>query len=239
MKKVLLIGLALVFAIATQAQDVRKQTGGEHNFEMMLAPLGSNPLSIAGIKYRKFTSATTAIRASVFLGFSTDKSQFNSYPDGTPAPGAISNDDGTETTFPTVTANEFEITIAPGVEKHFSGTDRLSPYTGAELVLGFMSSSEKYEQLNDDGDAFEDGVTVKDGSFSVGANVLGGADYYFANNIYLGGEFGFGVLFTTNFDTKVEPADGDEVTSGPNGNNLSIAPNFVGKIRVGWLFIKS
>ena len=102
-----------------------------------------------------------------------------------------------------------------------------------------MTSSQQFEQLNEDGDAFEDGTTVKDGSFSVGANLLGGADYYFANNIYLGGEFGFGLLFNTEFDTRTEPADGDEVSRGPNGSSFTIAPNFVGKIRVGWLFVKS
>jgi hypothetical protein len=67
---------AIAFTFGVQAQDggIMKQQGGENNIELQLAPLGGSPISIGGIKYRKFTTATTAIRADVFLGFnnSTD-----------------------------------------------------------------------------------------------------------------------------------------------------------------------
>ena len=64
MKKVLIIAAAALFIGSTaSAQDVMKQTGGEQNLEFLFSPLGGSPIGINGIKYRKFTSATTASTA--------------------------------------------------------------------------------------------------------------------------------------------------------------------------------
>jgi len=61
MKKLFLFVAAGVFvAAAAQAQDVKKQQGGEQNLELLFAPLGGSPISTeGGIKYRQFTSATS------------------------------------------------------------------------------------------------------------------------------------------------------------------------------------
>ena len=73
MKKILIIAAAALFIGSTaSAQDVMKQTGGEQNLEFLFAPLGGSPIGINGIKYRSFTSATTAWRASVFLGLNSE-----------------------------------------------------------------------------------------------------------------------------------------------------------------------
>ncbi len=223
MKKFFLIAAAaLLIGTAAQSQDVKKQQGGEQNLEFLFAPLSGSPIGINGIKYRKFTSATTAWRASVFLGFntSTDK-RLEGF-----------GDDETELKD---THSNFDIVIAPGIESHFAGTDALSPYVGAEATLGFSSTTNKNEFLDFNDKVYEN--KIKDGSISVGVNAFAGMDWYFAHRIYLGAEMGFGILFTTDMDTKYSSdAEGAEDYDSPNGSSLGIGPNVVGKLRLGFLF---
>jgi hypothetical protein len=44
--------------------------------------------------------------------------------------------------------------------------------------------------------------TEKNGSTTFGLNLLAGTDFYFADNIYLGAELGFGFQTTSNKDTE-------------------------------------
>src|SRR5688572_13378152 len=39
-----------------------------------------------------------------------------------------------------IKTSTFEFSLAPGIEKHFAGTNRLSPYIGADLLFGFKRS---------------------------------------------------------------------------------------------------
>jgi len=219
MKKVLLIGFALVFALATQAQDVRKQTGGEKNLEFLFAPLGGSPVSISGIKYRKFTSATDALRATVFLGLSTSTDK------------SFAEDGETELKD---SETSWDVSIAVGKEKHFAGTDNLSPYVGAEVLVGYGQERSKMEMMF--GDDVED-QTVTQGVFTAGLNALAGCDVYVADNFYFGGELGFGLLFTSEGDEKTESSiEGSETQEVPGGSSFSVGPNVVGQIRAGFLF---
>ena len=221
MKKIFLMAAAaLLIGGTANAQDVFKQQGGEQNIEFLFAPLGGSPIGINGIKYRTFSDATTAFRATVFVGFSSDTDIM-----------LAEDEDQTELK---MNMSEFNISIAPGIEKHFPGTDRLSPYYGAEAVISFMRMTSTDEFLS--GDDVEEG-TVKDGSLTFGANAICGVDYYFHDNIYIGGELGFGLQFMTEFDTVQESTvEGSETVETPNGNSFSIGPNVVGQIRAGFLF---
>lgn len=228
MKKYLLIAAAALLVVTTtNAQDVFKQQGGESNIEFLFAPLGGSPLGINGIKYRTFQDATTALRATVFLGFSSDK-DINSM---------FFDEDGEPLELETV-MSEFNISIAPGIEKHFAGTDRLSPYYGGEAIISFARMTTREEmQTNGPGTNDVHEETTKDGSLTFGLNGICGVDYYFADNIYIGGELGFGFAFTTEFDTTFESEqDGVDDSETPNGNSLELGPNVVGQIRAGFLF---
>lgn len=223
MKKILLLAAAAVMiGTAAQAQnDVKKQQGGEQNLEFLFAPLGGNPIGINGIKYRSFTSATTAWRATIFIGFSSDTDKMLASDGKTELKSANTN---------------FDIVIAPGIESHFAGTDALSPYVGAEASLGFSRTTSSEEGY----DAFEDDVyenKTKDGSLSIGVNGFAGMDWYFAHRIYLGAEMGFGVQFTTEFDTVMESdIEGVDDVESPNGSSINVGPNVVGQLRLGFLF---
>jgi hypothetical protein len=227
MKKLFLMAAAaLLIGSAATAQDVYKQQGGEQNIEFLFAPLGGSPIGINGIKYRQFTSATTAFRATVFVGFNSDKDIMMGFQDG--------EDIELESVM-----SEFNISLAPGLEWHFAGTDKLSPYYGAEALIAFSRMTDRSE--GQPGLEFgEDQVvetTTKDGSLTFGVNGICGVDYYFADNIYIGGELGFGLQFTSEFDTVTESdAEGAEDVETPNGNSFGIGPNVVGQIRAGFLF---
>jgi len=217
MKKFFLVAAAACFiGSAANAQDVYKQTGGEKNVEVLFAPFGGSPIGINGIKFRSFTDATTAIRAEVFLGF-----------------GSTSEETSMEGTAGTSTTSTFDIEVNPGIEFHLPGTDRLSPYYGGVLQLGFNREASGFEA-----DDVDSETSTTNGAFRVGAIGVGGFDYYFAHNIYLGAEIGFGLGFTTNFDTVSEvTANGETTTTEtPNGSSFDIGPLAVGRLRLGILF---
>ena len=208
-KKVLLIAAiaAGVFTTSSlQAQDF-KPAGGEKNIEVNFAPLGGNPISINNLKFRYFMDSQTALR----VGFSVSSSSTTDI-----------EVEGTN--------SSFGFSINPGIEKHFEGTDRLSPYVGAELNFASSSTTQTQESLNGAGDAIAGESEVKDGSTTLGLNLLLGADWYFSKHIYMGTEVGFGFATTSNADTE------STKVSTPNGSSSNFGPNFNSRIRLGFLF---
>lgn len=242
MKKVILFfAVALVSATGAFAQ---KQTGGEKNLEVQFAPLGGNPMSISGIRLRMFNSESSAIRLGLFLGGTTDKKV-------TAQPEQLGNNSPELIT----TKGTFDFAIRPGYEKHFEGTDRLSPYVGAELLFALSRSTEEVENwsANNFSDLSKRALwteTTKSGSTTIGVNLVAGADFYFAESLYLGAEIGFGFQNKNEGDGTFEVSDLDayKLANGIpqnttvdfkptlNGSRSGWGPNVVGQIRLGWLF---
>ena len=233
-KAILFFALALATMTGVYAQ---KQTGGEKNLEVQFAPLGGNPVSISGIRFRSFNSATSAIRIGLFVG--GDKTT-----DVTSQP-----DDSTNPDTPELLDTERNLTVSvrPGYEKHFAGTERLSPYIGGEVLFSISSkksTSESWDSLysptdQDFGAPGLSTTTTKDGSLTFGVNVVAGFDYYFADNLYLGAEIGFGFSRTADKDTEVTyegPLDPDPIDPTINGSSIGWGPNYQGTLRLGWLF---
>lgn len=228
-KTILFFAFALMTMTGIFAQ---KQTGGEKNLEVAFAPLGGNPVSMSGIRLRLFNSEASAIRIGLFLGGSTTK-------DVTMQAEESGDPDQPELY---TTNKSMDISLRPGYEKHFAGTDRLSPYVGAELALTIHSESMEEEMWTVINADFDTGVatrTVKDGSTTFGLNILAGTDFYFADNIYLGAELGFGFQTTSNKDTTEETTgidDWEDPDPSLNGSNSAWGPNVQGTLRLGWLF---
>ncbi|MBP7497988.1 MAG: hypothetical protein KA792_10030 [Bacteroidales bacterium] len=128
------------------------------------------------------------------------------------------------------------------------GTEKLSPYFGAELA--FVSKSSKGEVTNVEYGAdkkFDDKKECKkiwtDGSnraySSIGLNLFLGTDYYINNHLFLGAELGFGFTTLTNAETEttttVDGKAGDPVKAlKSSGMNLGF--NFNPAFRLGWAF---
>ncbi len=227
MKKIVLIALgALMFTADVNAQ---KQAGGEKNLEVQFAPLGGQPISIGGIRFRKFNATgTSAWRVNVFIGMNSKK-------DITQQSDTSGNPELTKTT------SGMSISINPGYEKHFAGTERLSPYIGGEIAFNMTTS--KVEEEDDNADKTINTTTTKgeDGSITLGLNLVAGCDFYFSKSIYLGTELGFGFSTTSKSDKEVEysgftsPAPANPAAV-KQGSSFQLGPNVNGMIRLGFLF---
>lgn len=237
MKK-LILSLAIVtgLSLCAEAQTPYKQDAGNKNLEVMFAPLGGSPISMGGIKYRAFSSETMAFRLTTFIGFGSEK-EFIGFMGEPDSEGELTEE------YYSTTSN-LDISLRPGIEFHMPGTDRLSPYYGGELLLGYSSTTMKtdtdYMDVTTDPEnpemvyGAED--TEKSGSLNFGLNAFAGVDYYFAENIYVGTELGFGFGFNMGLDTEVDNAAAEDVVTTPGDSSFNLGPNVVGQIRLGFLF---
>jgi hypothetical protein len=188
-----------------------KPVSGDWTFEMNFNPFSASPLSLNYVRTRMFMSDDFALRTGLTLGIRSGE------PNKT-----------------------FEYGLFPGVEKHFSGTERLSPYIGAELVLAGKAASSS---------ATSNSVTTTtkgtwaDGSnrgyFNLGANVVIGTDFYFSRHIYCGLEagFGFSLMNYSDLVTSVIVNGGSTTTTTTAGGSaFQLGPNFNSAIRVGFVF---
>ena len=133
-----------------------------------------------------------------------------------------------------------------GVEKHFAGTDRLSPYVGAELHLGSYSSS--YD-LNSTATA---GTTVTQihhqikhaPGFTFGGGLFMGADYYIAPKVFLGLEAGLNIdanslgkktdITTTNITGQ--PTQTTDISSKTKFSGSTMSTDLQVGFKIGFVF---
>ncbi len=232
MKRALLPLLAVAgISTAVNAQSAYKPTTDNRTLEVNFAPLGGSPITIGGIKYRKFTSDTKAWRVGVFLGHNSKST--------------ITQDENSQLNQVELKDRERTTTISiqPGIEKHFAGTERLSPYIGAVLNVGYGMTWEKDEAqylTNKIGHTL-----TKGGSLDLGINGVTGFDYYVDKHLYLGTEIGFGLAMHKDLKKSTETvaydaAGAETTTSGDsnkdNKSSFQIGPNVIGQIRLGWVF---
>jgi opacity protein-like surface antigen len=230
MKKFLLVALgASLFMVPAQAQ---KQAGNEKNLEVQFAPLGGNPISIDGIRFRKFNAAgNSAWRVNLFIGMNSEK-EITQQADNTQTPAVPEL---------TKTTSGMTIGINPGYEKHLAGNARLSPYWGAELAFT-MATSEVEEEMMDASNnnaIYTETTENSDGYTSFGLNLIAGCDFYFAQSIYMGAELGFGFSTTSMADEKwttTLPGADPASTTTKQGSSMQVGPNSQAQIRLGFLF---
>lgn len=225
MKKVAL-AFAFILGAITITSAQYKPAGGEKNLEVNLAPLGGSPISIVGIKARSWSSESSAFRITAFLGFSNEST--------------ITQDEDSDTDAIELKdkMSTFSISVAPGIEKHMAGTDRLSPYVGAYVLVGFTSETNVMEeQVGEDLAS----TTEKSGSLDLGLNGVAGFDYYVAEHLYLGTELGFGLAVNSPLMNKTtfegyDPNPDDQEGKAGNTSSFQIGPNVMAQFRLGWLF---
>lgn len=197
MKKVLFSAAALLAFGFANAQDIKTDAGtftkpkaGTYVMEATMTPditgggifalptLNSD-LGMLGVKVRKFSSDTKALRMGANLTIMN------------------SGEDNVDT--------EFTVGASLGVEHHMKGAERLSTYWGYEANLGFVSSNGTPDIIDEaTGDVTTQG-TPKGTKFGFGANAFTGFDYYIMPKIYLGAEVSYGLAVT---NTKPDVGDG-------------------------------
>lgn len=205
MKKVIL-SVAIAFTAITGA-FAQKQEGGEKNLEVNFAPLGGNPIGMDGIRLRLFNAdGTGAVRVRIGLGGTNDvtvRSQSEVVPNTS------------KTVVPELydTKKSFNFSIRPGYEIHFEGTDRLSPYVGAELLFatGSETLTKEFHGASTTADNNIEAASKwstweaerKRGTTTFGLNAVAGFDFYFVDNLYLGAEIGFGFQNKKHKDQEI------------------------------------
>ena len=252
MKKLIVLATGMTLCFATVKAQPYKQAGGENNLQLLFAPFGSNPVSLnEGITYRRFLK-DGKIAARLSLSISSQKNtdviqragDTINYPKSIDLFGPFFN------SYKVTTGENPEaksvnkvsgFSFRPGIEKHFEGTDRLSPYIGAEIV--FSRSKTKFTRdtllMGDYStgvfyDTTTANITVSApwttkslnsswGSKTFGVNLIAGMDFYFSKNLSLGAEFGFGFYSTKNDDYKSEYVDVTTTApiTGPDANGVS------------------
>jgi hypothetical protein len=221
-KRILLFSSILVLFSKVNAQNsnediVFKPIAGEKTFELFMNPFSATPITFNNLRLRKFITENKAYRLGGTFGIISESPNFN-----------------------------LNLSLMSGIEKHFTGTKRLSPYVGGELsILGSFSSS----SVKDVGTK----VTTKnsgsffDGSnrsmFGFGLNALIGTDFYVSKHLYLGIEAGYGVTINKMLkNVKTVIVDGGVTTTSTiDGSNkfslgTNLGTNLNGGIRVGFVF---
>lgn len=213
MKKFILL-IASVFPLfSIQAQDYKPDARGI-SVEVNFTPFTNPPLSIDYIKARYFINQSIAVRTGFSLAF--DHNTVDNY----------------------TTQNAFQLSIVPGIEKHFKGTDKLSPYIGAEIDLGLLNSG---TTSTADGNtvtvtgAWTDstGKVSNRGYFRFGLNAVAGVDYYFTQHFYAGLEIAYGFRMISSSDVYSSEA-GSDVDKG--GTSISFGPSINHALRLGFIF---
>ncbi len=192
-----------------------KPIKGNKTIEVNLSPFSSSPISLNYLRGRIFISEKTALRTGASLGFDA-KGKSN---------------------------KSLGISILPGIEKHFKGTNRLSPYIGAEIFVGLKSASSK---TSIDTGAVKISTKVKgawaDGSnqgfLNIGSNALMGCDLYIVKHFYIGFEFGFGISFLKYSDivSTLTVNGKGTVTTIDGGTTFNIGTNYNSSFRLGFVF---
>ena len=223
MKKRIFLTSMLAFAFlkvnaqSNNDENVFKPITGQKTFEVYLNPLSATPITFNNVRLRKFVSENKAYRLGGTLGITNESPNFN-----------------------------FNLALMPGLEKHFAGTKRLSPYVGGELsILGSFSSSSVKDvgtkiTTNNSGSFF-------DGSnrslFGFGLNALIGTDFYVSKHLYFGIEAGYGLSLNKilkNVKTVIVNG-GQTTTTTTDGTSkftlgTNLGTNLNGGIRFGFVF---
>ncbi len=234
MKKTLLVfGLAIA-GLAANAQSEFKPKKGDVTTEFGLSGGVLNSsfnLNETGslLRFRYFTQEKLAIR----LGFnlSTDSETANAY-------GIDNSYSGN------VKRKETSFLLNLGIEKHFTGTERLSTYVGGDILFGYGNQKASYLNSNNNLAnptyvANVSGEVNGPSTLGIGLRAVAGADYYFTKRVYLGVEGGFGFLYQSEGKTTITNNTASTSTTSTfnsAGNSLSVEPSVITGVRIGFIF---
>lgn len=184
------------------------------------------------VRARYFVADNIAVRLT--LGLNNNSTDDIAYEDITNASSAT----GTYST----TSNVWNVAI--GGEYHFTGTDKLSPYVGLDILIG--GAKDAAEGTDVDGPLPGGGNYLATNSYDYeqkssmfGVNLVAGTDYYFAENFYLGFELGLGWTTMTDKEGSYTNTFGSTSTTTKTNSEHKegvLANNAIGLFRLGWRF---
>ncbi|MDR1459104.1 MAG: hypothetical protein LBI60_02695 [Bacteroidales bacterium] len=233
MRRIFLSTLVILVLGSVQAQF--KPTGGTFGMEVQFRPFGNNVIesgnvssfltnrgiNVFGISAKYFCIDQVELRADLLFGFNSAKDKRK-------------NPAGSETEITKRARTLFGLNL--GANYHFKGTERISPYVGAILGVGFLNQSERITTLNFVSD---DHSRSKQGGLYMDLAVVTGFNWYIVNGLYLGAEVGLGLEFVKDLKSlTTTKIGGTETTVTVNPSHSEIGLNFYANpaIRLGWKF---
>lgn len=235
MKKLLLSLSVAVLGLTAQAQDFKPAKGDVTTEFGLTGGINNTNFELndgAGLlRFRYFQKENLAFRLGFNVGSISEKG--NAY--GT---GANENKTGS------AKSTETQFLINLGVEKHFAGTERLSPYVGADFLIGSASNKTTFENATGSvaNPTYVEAVsseTKGPGSTILGLRAVVGADYYIAKRLYLGAEAGFGFVYAKDGETtNTSTINGTTTTTTTKsaGNSFELSPSIITGVRIGFVF---
>ena len=229
---ILFVSISLFHNVLAQ-KPIKGERSAEVNLNFQTGAAAISYDLPAELRFRYFLQDNVALRLRLGMNASSNKY-------------AISNPQGTIIS-EVVSKTGFGFTFAPGIEKHFVGTKKLSPFMGAQIAMSLSGGDRK--DISNSGYANPSNNLVIEGDYyhsksgSKFAMNLGGymgADYYFAEHIYLGAEFGiglFGMSKTSEGSERYVRLGDSELT----GKTLSSSSSrlfgvYSGAVRLGFIF---
>jgi opacity protein-like surface antigen len=227
-KNILLVAAVAVLGLSASAQKPTEGNNSSLEVGLNIGENGGETFTAPSLRYRYFIAPNMAVRFGLSLDGTKSTETFYENADYTGATGTQEIKGGSWS-------------VSPGFEYHFAGTDKLSPYAGVSLMFGGGSSEETW--TNFDGTGYSSVVTA--GSITSKESMMGwgivfGCDFYFAENIFVGAEFGYmGWGYTDKGGETSITAGGTTVTSTVPADTWKSGGRGFGAnagIRLGWRF---
>jgi hypothetical protein len=234
MRKFLILFVSIIlFGNLLAQKPIKGERSAEVNLNFQTGAAAISYDLPAELRFRYFLKDNVALRLRLGMNYSSNKY-------------AISNPQGTIIS-EVVSKTGFGFTFAPGIEKHFVGTKKLSPFMGAQIAMSLSGGDRK--DVSNSGYANPSNNLVIEGDyyhsksgskFALNLGGYMGADYYFAEHIYLGAEFGiglFGMSKTSEGSERYVRLGDSELT----GKTLSSSSSrlfgvYSGAVRLGFIF---
>lgn len=128
-----------------------------------------------------------------------------------------------------------------GVEKHFSGNSRFSPFVGGQFGFALGGSKISTDNYNYGTELYQADYTYNevDKSNNLGIDALIGADYWINRSFYVGTEFGFGFGLSKSKDRDVTVKTGgiESKSITPGGKSTSFGEFIAPSIRLGYALV--
>lgn len=250
MKTIFFFCIVLCWYSTVYAQDSLKANQGKFTTELNVNPFqGELSLnnSINQLKFRYFTKNNFAFRVGLNADFINNNSE-------------VEDVYGTKPIDTKFRQKSTTIGLNLGFEKHLKGSKRLSPYFGADVVYINKSSSQFRSELNSSGEIDEttiEGAWLEEityinefgyriteteageaGYSKYGLTLLGGFDFYIAENFYFGYEFTFGFSKLSYKDINIKTSFTDEELTpyDQNVTEFSVGASLLNGIRLGFVF---
>jgi outer membrane protein W len=228
MKKIVLTFVAIsayLNATSEESLEVFKPIKGTFTTQVGLNIGSGSNIRSFGLNGRYFLNKNLALRLTYTGNSNNSLRKVNQFPDGT----------GLEGTYRQKMNSNF---VLFGLEKHFSGTKRFSPFVGVELGIGRTVNKDNGE--NCDGyqyiGSYGREYINKQNNYRV--NTFIGFDYYITNTIYIGAEYQFLRYDLTNYVQNDQTVTQNNITTTTKRGDYSIN-NFssnsqVSSLRLGW-----